>query len=148
MTSLNIRLATETDLPALMQLYAQLSRRENPAVTEAQIAAWRAIQQQTHVVVLVAKADDKAVGTLQLALIAGLRNEGRPFGVIESVVVSNEARRQGVARALLVEAEARARQANAYKLMLMTAPQREAAVATYKAAGFEQQSKVAFEKLL
>ncbi|MFC6592205.1 GNAT family N-acetyltransferase [Deinococcus lacus] len=122
MSPLTIRPATEADLPALMQLYAELSRRETSLVTEAQIRAWHEIQQQPHVVVLVAESGGAVVGTLQLALIAGLRNDGRPFGVIESVVVSETARRQGVARALLAEAEARARAARAYKLMLMTSP--------------------------
>jgi N-acetylglutamate synthase-like GNAT family acetyltransferase len=69
----------------------------------------------------------------------------QPFGVIENVVVREDARGAGVGTALLEHLQGLALQADCSKLMLSSAATRTSAHAFFKRSGFEP-SKVAFVK--
>lgn len=141
-----VREARQDDLPVLARLYTQLSRHNAPDVTDAHHAAWAQLEAQPHTHQLVAELDGRVVGTLLVAVIPNLTRGARPFGVVESVVVDESARGQGVGSALMGAAETFARQAGAYKVMLMTVSEKTAAVALYRSRGFDGDTKVAFEK--
>jgi GNAT superfamily N-acetyltransferase len=51
---------------------------------------------------------------------ANLAKSGRPFAVVENVIVATAWRRKGIGRALVEHAVAAAREAGCYKLMLAT----------------------------
>jgi ribosomal protein S18 acetylase RimI-like enzyme len=122
--------ATPGLLDALARLLPQLSRSAEP-VGDAEL---REIVQCPATRLLVARRDDRIVGTLTLVLFR------IPTGVrawIEDVVVDEAARGQGVGEALTAEAVRLADEAGARSLDLTSRPSREAAHRLYSKLGFE-----------
>ena len=69
---------------------------------------------------------------------------GRPYAVIENVVVTSDLRHRGIGKALLRYALARAWERGCYKAMLQTGSKSEAKHRFYRSCGFSQTDKVAF----
>ena len=90
---------------------------------------------------LVVEEDDKAVSTVQVAIIEGLTHNVRPFAVIENVVTHGEYRNRGFASALLERATEIAKEYNCYKLFLETGSNRESTLNFYKKNGFALDEK-------
>ena len=84
---------------------------------------------------LLAEVDSVPVGTIDVAVMANTARQGRPYLLVENVVVAATHRRRGLARALLAGAERRGRAAGCYKLVLST--EDPAAVAFYEAVGMQ-----------
>lgn len=141
-----IRPAQPGDLPALLALYRQLSAHDPAGLQPAHQQAWEAMQAQPGLHVLVAESAGQVAGTLTLALLPNLTRSARPYGVIENVVTDERSRGQGLGRALLNEAERLAREAGAYKVMLMSGESRPEAHAFYRRCGYTDETKRAFEK--
>jgi GNAT superfamily N-acetyltransferase len=87
-------------------------------------------------VLLVADDDGRVIGTADMIIVPNLTHDGRPWAMIENIIVQPERRRSGVARSLLDEVFARARAANCYKVQLMSNQKREEAHSFYGALGF------------
>jgi len=141
-----VRPAQPGDLAALLTLYRQLSAHDPAGLQPAQREAWAAMQTHPGLHVLVAETEGGIVGTLTLALLPNLTRSAQPYGVIENVVTDARSRGQGIGRALLNEAERLAREAGAYKVMLMSGESRPEAHAFYRACGYQEGTKRAFEK--
>ena len=88
--------------------------------------------------VLVAELDGRAVGTADVTLMANAAR-GRPYLLVENVVVAEGHRGAGIGRALLDTARERARAAGCYKLQL--AATEDPAYAFYEAAGMRQDGR-------
>ena len=88
------------------------------------------VREQT---MLVAREDDRIVGTLTLVLYPAMRLRAR----IEDVVVDAGARGQGAGEALTREALRLAKEAGAGVVELNSRPEREAANRLYRRLGFE-----------
>lgn len=143
-----IRAAGRDDLPAVMQLMAQLNPDDAAPDPEAAAAIWQAILDDPRTTYLVAERAGRIVGTCCLAIVPNLTRGLRPFAVIENVVVDGAARRGGVATALLDRARALSVEANCYKVMLMSNRKRSEAHGLYRKAGFESETKLAFDQRL
>ena len=87
-------------------------------------------------VVLGAFRSSKLVGTCTLNVCANLSWSGRPFGIIENIIVSKEERNRGIGKNLLLVASRTAVSKNCYKIALMTQQRTTAVEAFYKSAGF------------
>ncbi|MCS7193371.1 MAG: GNAT family N-acetyltransferase [Meiothermus sp.] len=87
--------------------------------------------------VYVLELEGRLVGTFTLWVLPNLGHGGRPFAVLESVVVAEELRGQGLGRFLTAWAAGEARRQGAYKLALSSSLSREAAHRFYQALGFE-----------
>jgi ribosomal protein S18 acetylase RimI-like enzyme len=85
---------------------------------------------------VLADLDAEPVGFASLRLVHYL-GEDVPFAEISDLFVREPARRRGVARALLDELERRARAAEATGWNVVTGEDNEAALALYRASGFE-----------
>lgn len=121
---------TDEAVAALTALLPQLSRSK-PSVEPAELAALVKHPANT---VLIARLDDRIVGTLTLVmfpLLTGVR------AWIEDVVVDESVRGAGVGKALTVEAVRLAKQAGARTIDLTSRPVREAAHRLYESAGFQ-----------
>ena len=123
--------ATDDVREALARLLPQLSPgRTGPSPDElAEIAS------APGTVLLVARDDDRIIGTLTLLLYrlpAGFR------GSIHDVVVDEEARGRGVGEALTLEALAIAAEARVERVDLTTRRHRKAAHRLYERLGFVQ----------
>ena len=85
---------------------------------------------------LVVEEDDKAVSTVQVAIIEGLTHNVRPFAVVENVVTHGEYQNRGFASALLEKATEIAKEFNCYKIFLETGSNKESTLNFYRKNGF------------
>lgn len=136
--TITIRTAAEADLPALLALYRELHPDDTPLSTDRTATIWREITAQPGRTVLLATLDQLPVGTLDCTILSNLTRGGRPFMLVENVVVSSSARRGGVGRRLLAAAVERARTADCYKIQLLSRLTRDEAHAFYESCGFRQ----------
>jgi GNAT superfamily N-acetyltransferase len=143
--SVEVRLAVPGDVPALLDLYRQLSAGfgDHPTATPEQAAAAVAeIGARPDRALLVGLLDGRVAGTAHLLLLGpNLTRSGRPWAILEHVVVDRAARRRGVGRALMDEAIRRAGEAGCYKLELSSNERRTEAHAFYRASGFEARAR-------
>lgn len=78
-------------------------------------AVSKEILSSKHFELIVAECDGNLVGTCYLNLIPNLSRVGRPYAVIENVVVTSNLRSRGIGKALLKYALARAWERGCYK---------------------------------
>lgn len=145
-----VRTATGDDLDALWRLLAGLAAGPVAGpdpVPETARAAWRRIAAQPGRTVLVADQAGTVAGTLDLLIADNLTHRVRPWAIVENVVVDPARRRSGVGRALMAHAERLARDADCYKIQLMSNERRTGAHAFYAALGYRS-TAVAFRRYL
>jgi ribosomal protein S18 acetylase RimI-like enzyme len=133
---IDIRPASQADVPVLLDLYAELHPADPRPAAPAALDVWRAIEAQAGRTILVAQAAEIVVGTVDCAVLPNLTRGARPFMLVENVVVSAEYRRAGVGSALLEAAMRLARQADCYKVQLLSRAERHAAHTFYESQGF------------
>lgn len=143
-----IRRAVDSDLEALLPLLAQLNPDDPSSSPREAGKVWETILADRHLVWIVAESQGRLVGACCLALVPNLTRGLRPFGVVENVIVDANCRRRGIASRLLSEARRIADEARCYKLMLMSNRRRTEAHPLYRKAGFESDSKLAFDMRL
>ncbi len=138
---MNVRRATEADLPRLIELMAQLRpdepEAEDPSRVEdyARVLARMTAQGQR---VLVAEDDGRIAGALVLAIVENITRRGTPYAIIENVIVDEAARGRGHGEALIEQAVEEARQAGCYKVSLTSNKRRSEAHRFYERLGFVQ----------
>jgi GNAT superfamily N-acetyltransferase len=128
-----VRAAVAADLPALRALYRQLYPELDPPDGAAVDGAWAATLATPGRTVLVGVIHDRVVGTADLTVLANAARDGRPYLLVENVVVGEAHRRSGIGRALLDAARDHGEAAGCYKLQLSA--DEPAAFAFYEAAG-------------
>ena len=137
---LQIRKAAESDLPAVLRLYAQ-SGMDNGRVLTID-AASKILQRMAtypeYAVYLATAHDGSVVGTFALLVMDNLAHMGTPSAVVEDVCVDERLRGQGIGKAMMHFAMEFARQRGCYKLALSSNAAREGAHAFYRSLGFEQ----------
>jgi GNAT superfamily N-acetyltransferase len=138
--SVQIRLAQEADLPAVLALYGQPGMDDERVLPLPEARRiWREFQRYPSYRLFVAcDADGSVVGTYALLVMHNLAHLGTPSAIAEDVVVSAERQGQGIGRALMAHALQQARTAGAYKLALSSNSKRTQAHAFYTALGFQQ----------
>lgn len=142
------RRAGRDDLPGILVLYRELNPEDpelDPAVADR---SWTAIERQGVQAYFVADAGGTLAGSCNVTIVPNLTRGGRPFGVIENVVVGQAFRRQGIGRRLLELAVEHCREWRCYKVVLLSSRKRTEAHRFYEAAGFDAQSKLGFEMRL
>jgi ribosomal protein S18 acetylase RimI-like enzyme len=122
---------TDEVVEALARLLPQLSTSAQPL----DAAAIQAMLASQAVTVLIARSDDKIVGTLSLVVFR-IPTGGRAW--IEDVIVDNSVRGQGIGLLLTEEAVRLAKAAGARTVDLTTRPSRVAAGNLYEKVGFTQ----------
>lgn len=138
--SLLIREALESDLSAVLALYAQpgLDDGEMLPLEEAR-TVWRQFARYPSYRLFVAQNETNTiVGSYALLVMHNLAHRGTPSAIAEDVVVSDAHQRQGIGRALMAHALQQARAAGCYKLALSSNARRTEAHAFYRSLGFAQ----------
>ena len=143
-----IREAVFSDLQGLLELYLHLHETAVPEDSEALRAAWSRILADDYHHIIVDEADGQLVASCVCVVIPNLTRNARPYAFIENVVTHADYRRQGHARACLDYARDIARQANCYKLMLMTGSKSADTLSFYRTCGFNDVDKTAFVQWL
>jgi GNAT superfamily N-acetyltransferase len=137
--TLDIRPARRSDLPALIALLQQLSLddpREDPAALSSYEAAFHDIESGGRQTVLVAEDYGVVVGTASFIVIPNLSHVGRPYAVVEDVVVDASRRSRGIGEALMLRTVELAKAAGCYKLVLTSNRRRTDAHRFYERLGF------------
>jgi GNAT superfamily N-acetyltransferase len=143
---MNIRRASLTDLPALLQLYQFLNPTDpvlNPQQQHVH-AQWSAILDDPRLRYFVAEVNGTPASTCTLTLIPNFTRGMRPYGVIENVVTAPEFRKQGIGTSVLKTALRDAWAEGCYKVMLLTGSKREETLRFYEQAGFQRGVKTGF----
>ena len=141
-TVAQVRHATEADLPRIVELLAQLSLDEpreelGPPLPEAYRLAFQQIQADPNQRLLLAEAGGRVVGTASLLIVPNLSHQGRPYAIVENVVVDATERGDGYGELLLRHAMEEARRAGCYKLSLTSNKRRTEAHRFYGRLGFQ-----------
>lgn len=137
----SIRPATEADLPAIVQLFADDERPggASPAYASASpghATALAEIEQDSNNCVYVAELDGSVVGTFQLTFIRQLSYGGCLVAQIESVHVSGQARSQGIGAGMMRFAIEQAQHRGALRVQLTSNVLRTRAHQFYERLGF------------
>ena len=142
-----VRQATEADIPRILELYRQLAITSSPAEEkqdpspESFKESFGRIQAQAGHELLVAEEDGQVTGTLVLLIVPNLSHNGLPWACVENMVVEEGRRRTGTGRTLIQYALERAHDEGCYKVQLMSTNSRKDAHAFYEAIGFKASAK-------
>jgi len=139
MRELEIRKATDADLPGILRLYAQPGMDDGNVLTvEAAAQVLQRMSTYANYVVYVAVEAGTIVGTFALLIMDNLAHMGAPSAVVEDVCVDEQLRGQGIGKAMMTLAMQVAREQGCYKLSLSSDLARGPAHAFYRSLGFEQ----------
>jgi GNAT superfamily N-acetyltransferase len=137
--SLEIRPATESDLPGILRMYGQPGLGDGAVLSvEAAAKVLRRIETYPDYHVFVATAGGSLVGTFALLIMDNLAHLGAPSAVVEDVCVDEGHRRSGIGRAMMEFAMKTAAERGCYKLTLSSNIARASAHDFYRSLGFEQ----------
>lgn len=141
-----IRLATEQDIQRLIELLAQLSleaprERMDEDAAGAYVSAFDEIAGDPRQQLFVLEAAGRVIGTACLIVVPNLSHRGRPYALVENVVVDADSRNAGHGELLMRHAMAEAQRAGCYKLALTSNKQRPDAHRFYQRLGFRATSE-------
>jgi GNAT superfamily N-acetyltransferase len=137
---ISVRRAVPGDAEVLADLYTQLAENRTaarPARDEDASAILTTILGQENRRLLVALREGIVVGTADMLLVENLTYGGRPWVIVENVVVDQKHRGQGVGTALVGEVLQRARDAHCCKIQLLSLKHRKDAHKFYRSFGFQ-----------
>ncbi|EGG46057.1 MULTISPECIES: GNAT family N-acetyltransferase [Streptomyces] len=139
MGDLEIRPATEDDVPAIVDMLADDplgAARESPDDLSPYLAALKRLSGDPHQHLVVAVQDGRVVGTLQLTLIPGLSRKGATRSIIEAVRIHADARGGGLGSRLIEWAVDQSRREGCQLVQLTSDASRTDAHRFYERLGF------------
>ena len=142
---IEITKAVQDDLLGILELYKQLNPDDPDLnLTKAQ-SIWIEIQQNRNLLYFVAKTSNQIIGTCNISIISNLTRAGRPFGLIENVIIHENFRRQRIGENLMQKAISAAKTNDCCKVILLSSNKRIEAHSFYEAIGFNGDSKQGYE---
>lgn len=141
---MNIREAGSKDLIGLLTLYTQLHDNPMPEIDEPLRDLWSRILNDPNHHVLVGVEDGEIVTSCVVMIVLNLTRGQRPYALVENVITDERHRKKGYATVVLNAARLVAKNANCYKIMLMTGAKDERTLAFYRRAGYNSDDKTAF----
>ena len=138
-----IREAVAADVPRIIELTAQLL--DDPSevyenAREAYDGAFAEICHDTRQTLFVAERGGEIVGSLVLVIVPNLGRHGRPYAILENIVVDAAHRSSGIGEAMVRHANALAQGAGCYKVVLTSRMHRTDAHRFYERLGFRAAS--------
>ena len=136
-----VRLATVEDLPRLIELLAQLEldaprEARGPPLPQSYRRAFEEIANDPRQQLFVLDDGGRLAGSACLVIVPNLTHEGRPYAIVENVVVDEASRSSGYGELLMRHVMAEAQRAGCYKLALTSNKQRPDAHRFYRRLGF------------
>ena len=138
-----IRLATETDIPSILELYQELNTTpyqtrhdRSPSMEECRRVFAEISETPGHELVI-AEESGNIIGTLVLLIVPNLSHGALPWALVENMVVTRSHRHQGIGKSLMEYVLKRARDAGCYKTTLNSNKKRRGAHRFYRSVGFE-----------
>jgi GNAT superfamily N-acetyltransferase len=143
MGGLCVRAAGKADLPRIVELLGQLfdePREDFAEYHDAYERAFEAIAADHRQQLIVAEEALTVVGSLVLVVVPNLGRRGRPYAIIENVIVDERRRGSGAGAAMMAYAADQARAAGCYKVSLTSRTHREGAHQFYERLGYKPAS--------
>lgn len=138
-TGLVIEAARESDLAAVLALYAQPEMDNGRVLTvDAAREVLARMRRICGYELYVARRGDAVVGTFALLIMPNLGHCGSPSGVLEDVVVATSLHGRGIGRAMVYHAIQLCTAHGCYKLTLSSNLKRSHAHAFYERLDFER----------
>ncbi|MEU3713149.1 GNAT family N-acetyltransferase [Streptomyces catenulae] len=150
MSDIEIRRATEADLPDIVAMLADDplgATRESPDDLAPYRAAYEVLATDPHQHLIVADRDGHAVGTLQLTVVPGLSRRGATRSIVEGVRVHADERGSGLGTRLIEWAVDHSRDLGCHLVQLTSDATRVDAHRFYERLGFEA-SHLGFKRQL
>ncbi|MBH9553067.1 GNAT family N-acetyltransferase [Inhella sp. 4Y17] len=141
---MGVRELHESDLEALLGLYAHLHENDPPPDRANAEAVWREALQNPRIRYFGGYEGDLLVSSCTIVLVPNLTRGCRPYALIENVVTRASSRGKGWGTRLLQEALGFAWANNCYKVMLLTGRKDAATLRFYEGAGFSREGKTGF----
>jgi len=135
---IEMRKATEADLPEILRLDQQLDGGDSPLTDAEAKRIFALMATYPDYAIYVAEEDGVIVGSYALVIIEKLAHRGRPAGIVEDVVVEESRRGQGIGELMMKAAMDHCRERGCYKMALSSNLKREAAHAFYERLGFQR----------
>lgn len=138
---MKLRKLAFTDLPQVLDLIDQFERKTAERPDDERLR--ELLQQITERggAVLGAYISGNIVGTCTVVICPNLSWSGRPYAIIENVIVDESHRGKGIGKALMKEAQSIAKLAGCYKVALMTGSNRLSTFKFYESCGFTGNKK-------
>ncbi len=139
MEELIIRLATQEDMPAVMNLIGQSDMSPDNKLTNDEVTKlFQIITSTPYHRLYVAELKNKVVGTFALITVQQLSHNGAKSMVIEDIVVNNDLQGHGIGKRIM-EFAAKEAQSNAcYKMILSSGNARTKAHSFYESFGYKR----------
>jgi GNAT superfamily N-acetyltransferase len=149
-SDISIRIATREDVGPLLNLLPQITSRPQsfPGKTlglEDSIRIFDEMSACGNVHVLVGELGDELIAALTIAIIPNFTYEGRPWSIIENVVVPRERRGRGVGKKLMAFALGLAQERGCYKVQLLSGLN-DGQIGFYRSAGLNDGTSRGFKK--
>lgn len=130
----------QDDLEELLALYQHFDRVQPPDMVTAR-RRWDMILSTPGLHVFGVRAGDRLVGSCVLQVTPNLREGGRPYALLENVVVHRDHRHQGIGAAMVQATLEEAWEAGCCKVMLLTGARNPYTQRFYVDAGFDGDEK-------
>src|SRR5215467_7077289 len=138
-SEVKIRLATEADLPGILQLYAQPDMEGKALALEEALPLFREIVASDRQELFVAEGSGgQILGSFSLSYVRHLTHGGARSASFGDIVVRSDSQGLGVGKRMMKFAAQRARERGCYKLMLSSSIRRINAQAFYESLGYER----------
>ena len=136
---IDIRKATQEDIPTLLELYRIFDNDNDPVMgLAAAKKIFARIETYPNYYIYLAERDGETIGTFALLIMDNLAHHGAAAGVVENVVVLPQHQSQGIGKEMMEYAMQLCAEAGCYKLVLSSNIIRERAHKFYEALGFEK----------
>ncbi|MFA6012866.1 MAG: GNAT family N-acetyltransferase [Desulfobacteraceae bacterium] len=137
--TLIMRVALQSDLPDVLELYAQLGQDDGSILDMSEATRiFNIMKTYPDYRVYLAVLNEKAVGTFTLLIMDNIAHKGAKSAVLEDVVVSETMRGKGVGTLMMDYAGKLAKQKGCYKLSFSSNRNRTDAHRFYEKLGFER----------
>jgi GNAT superfamily N-acetyltransferase len=137
--SVQIRLATLEDVPAILQIYAQPDFDNGKILTQIEAEKIFLKQQQyPDYEVFVAETEGEIIGTFALLIMDNLAHQGTPSAIVEDVGVLPNFQNKGIGKKMMEFAMKKAKEKGCYKLVLSSNLKRGKAHQFYESLGFRK----------
>lgn len=137
---------TEHDLPALASLYTCFWGEES--CVDKMRTTFSRLKDNPDYLFLVARIEDRVVGSVLGIICHELYGACKPFMVAEDVIVDEQERRRGIGSQLMNAIEQKARERECGHILLVTETSRHDARQFYESLGYDPSKNKGFKKRL
>ncbi len=149
-SDISCRVATRLDVESLLNLFPQITSRPHSLLAktlglEESIRIFDEMSDYGNIFIVVGESDKGIVAALIMAIVPNFTYEGRPWAIIENVVVAREQRGKGFGKKLMTFAMNLAEEKGCYKLQLLSGPN-EDQMGFYRSLGMQDGTSHGFKK--